>query len=168
MAKVRYKRLSQSDVKKALGGPQGPIYADLARRGQRVVNQAKRLAPVDNGTLRNSITMELLTRGGRPLVRVGTNVKYARYVHDGTGLYGPRRQRIVARNGGVMRWPVRGSSPGRRSKVPGRGRIRTKSLTPTSFAYARWTRGMKGTPFLKDALPKGLGKSYVRLPRQPS
>lgn len=86
-------------------------------------------------------------------MRIGTNVKYARFVHDGTGLYGPRRRAITAKGGGLMRWPVRGQSSSRRSTVPGRGRVTTRSMRPQQYAYARKVRGMRGTPFLRNALP---------------
>lgn len=52
---------------------------------QRVVltveAQAKRVTPVDTGTLRRSITSRTLTRTQGV---VGTNVSYGRYVHEGT------------------------------------------------------------------------------------
>lgn len=166
MAAVRYRRLTERDVKAALGGPSGPVYADLARRAQRVVNKAKRLAPVDNGTLRNSITFELGEKRGRPVARIGTNVTYARWVHDGTGIYGPRGTPIRPVRAQVLRWPVRGTSGSTRSRVPGRGRVLSKSAKPTAYAFARSVRGSPPRPFLRDALDAGRGKSYVRLAKK--
>ena len=53
---------------------------------QRIVltveGQAKRNAPVRTGLLRRSITSRVEEAGARGVV--GTNVSYARYVHDGT------------------------------------------------------------------------------------
>ena len=46
---------------------------------------AKRLAPVDTGSLRNSISHKVDTGGG--VVYIGTNVEYAVYVEMGTGKY---------------------------------------------------------------------------------
>lgn len=48
-----------------------------------VERDAKILCPVDDGTLRASITHEVDGKEGR----VGTNVEYAPYVHQGTGIY---------------------------------------------------------------------------------
>jgi HK97 gp10 family phage protein len=48
-----------------------------------VERDAKLLCPVDDGTLRNSITHEVDKDTGI----VGTNVEYAVYVHQGTGIY---------------------------------------------------------------------------------
>lgn len=44
---------------------------------------AKILCPVDDGTLRNSIQSKVEGNTGK----VGTNVEYAVYVHQGTGIY---------------------------------------------------------------------------------
>jgi HK97 gp10 family phage protein len=64
--------------------PEGPVGKDLARRAVRVETAAKRLAPVDTGRLRSSITREL-SRDGQGLVAViGTNVHYAPHVEFGT------------------------------------------------------------------------------------
>lgn len=48
-----------------------------------VEDSAKAKAPVNTGTLRNSITYEIEGDTGI----VGTNLEYAPYVHEGTGLF---------------------------------------------------------------------------------
>lgn len=64
--------------------PEGPVGKDLTRRAVRVETAAKRLAPVDTGRLRSSISREL-GRDGQGLVAViGTNVHYAPHVEFGT------------------------------------------------------------------------------------
>lgn len=69
-------------------GPTGPVEGamarDLWRRGNRVVTQAKRDCPVDTGRLRSSIDINLVNRNGSVVIRVGSDVQYARYVNDGT------------------------------------------------------------------------------------
>jgi hypothetical protein len=84
---------------------------------------------VNTGVLRASVQVQLIIIGS-PKVRVGTNVIYAMLVHDGTGLYGPRRRRIVPRTRGVMRFRRYGKT-----------------------IYTASTAGMKRNQFLKDALP---------------
>lgn len=49
--------------------------------------EAKSECPVDDGTLRQSITHEVTSEGGKLVGYVGTNVGYAPYVHEGTGIY---------------------------------------------------------------------------------
>lgn len=141
MAKVTtYQRLDQQALHALLTGPQRGVAQDLLRRGLRVESQAKRNVSglggtgpkrVDSGRLRASITTVLVSRSGKPAVIVGTNVKYAIFVHDGTGLYGPRKHRIYPVRAAVLRFRPRG------------GKV----------VYARWTRGMKPNPFLSKALP---------------
>jgi len=48
-----------------------------------VENSAKEKAPVNTGNLRNSITYEVEGDTGI----IGTNLEYAPYVHEGTGLF---------------------------------------------------------------------------------
>jgi len=63
----------------------GPIGKNVRKTGVAVSNQAKRLCPVDTGRLRSSIQCSRATaRGDAIVVRIGSRVKYARYVHDGT------------------------------------------------------------------------------------
>lgn len=54
---------------------------------QIVENKAKQLCPVDDGILRASITHEVVNRQGEVMGKVGTNVEYAPYVHQGTGIH---------------------------------------------------------------------------------
>lgn len=118
---------------------EGPLRRDMLRRGIKVQNQAKRLLSgtaghpkrVDTGNLRSSVRTSLTTFGGSPAVRIGTGVRYARYVHDGTGLFGPRRRLIRPRRAKALTFVPRG---GRR-------------------VFVRYVRGMRPNAFLKDALP---------------
>lgn len=68
---------------RAPGGPTGSLLYQL---GIRVQNAARQRAPVDTGRLRSSIaTTRPEARGNRTLVvRIGSNVRYAIYVHEGT------------------------------------------------------------------------------------
>ena len=54
----------------------------LETRGLVAEGYAKKLAPVDTGNLRNSITHDL--DDGEPAAYIGTNVEYAPYVCLGT------------------------------------------------------------------------------------
>jgi hypothetical protein len=144
MARVTYsQRLDLGAIRTLLTSPQGGVVQDLMRRGLLVETQAKRnLAGVDGpkridtGRLRSSINTQVVSRNGDPAVLVGTNVHYAMFVHEGTGLYGPRHQVIRPKNRRFMRFRPRGSR---------------------RWVYARQTRGMPGNPFLRNALPAARG-----------
>ena len=67
------------------------------RACQLVENEGKRNCPVDDGTLRASITHTVERTNTNIVGTVGTNVEYAPYVHEGTGIYakdGNGRQNI--------------------------------------------------------------------------
>lgn len=113
----------------------GAVAKDLFRRGKKVEAKAKKNLQrppkrVDTGHLRSSIHTTLLTVGGLPAVQVGTTVFYAIYVHEGTGIYGPRGQPIRPINAKFLSWK---SKKGQR-------------------IFARQVLGMRPNPFLRDAM----------------
>lgn len=127
--------LDQRQLALMLTSPSGTVAKDLIRRGVKVVAKAKRNLTrnphrVNTGTLRSSIKWELLSLGGKPVVRVGSNVFYATYVHDGTGIYGPRGTPITPRSKKVLTWK---NKRGQR-------------------VFAVRVKGMRPNPFLKDAV----------------
>lgn len=68
----------------------GGIATGLLRTGIRVQTEARRRCPVDTGRLRASIGVTLTAAPAGFAVRVGSDVIYARYVHDGTRYMRPR------------------------------------------------------------------------------
>ena len=139
MASVSYsQRLDLAAIRQLVTSPRGGVVQDLLRRGLLVETQAKRNLGgiggpkrVDTGRLRASINTQLVTRDGQPAVLVGTNVRYARWVHDGTGIYGPRGRRITPKSHKRLRFRPKGSR---------------------KFVYARSVAGMRPNPFMKNAL----------------
>lgn len=118
---------------------------DITRRANRVQNDARSRVPVDTGRLRNSIVVEYFTApGGAPAARIGSNLEYALFRHEGTGIYGPRGQMIRPRSGRFMVWPVKNNS--------GSGNRRYSGGRTSRYAFARQTRGTPGVPFLLLAL----------------
>lgn len=144
MARATYtQQLNSTALRALLASPRGAVARDLLRRGILVESQAKRNLSggasgpkrIDTGRLRASIATVMVTRDGAPACLVGTDVSYARFVHDGTGVHGPRHQRIRPRRAKVMRW-----------------RTRTGG-----YRYARSTQGMVANPFLTNALSAARG-----------
>lgn len=61
------------------------IEKGLERVGQEVENEVKlNTVPVSDGQLRSSITHQVINGD---TVEIGTNLEYAPYVHEGTGIY---------------------------------------------------------------------------------
>jgi hypothetical protein len=145
---VAYVKLNDAEIQRLLRSPQGPVAMDLIRRSNRVVNQAKRLCPVDEGRLRSSLASELRQDRGDLVARVGTNLDYGLFIHEGTGIYAGKGP-ITPKRGKYLRWPVKNNS--------GQGRRRYKAGATAQYAYARKVKGVKGRPYLRNALPAGLG-----------
>lgn len=114
---------------------------DLARRANNVLNAARRNAPVDKGTLRGSLTVTFSHgTSGEPIARIGSNLPYAIFVHEGTGIYGPRHTPIRPIHGKFLRWPITS------------GGHRYSGGKTAGYAFARQVRGVRGRPFLLLAL----------------
>lgn len=136
-------RLNPDQVVTLLSGHSGPIYQDMNRRGNAVMRMARQLAPKDTGQLKQSIAMEMSVVKGVVVVRVGTNLKYGYYIHEGTADKGTGY--IYPKSAKVLRWPVSNNS--------GKGRRRYKGGATAQYAYAKRVKGIKPTPFLRNALP---------------
>lgn len=125
-----------------LSGPNGAVYNEMNRKGNAVLREARRLCPKNNGTLAQSLAMEFGKADGSIIVRVGTNVYYGLFVHEGTANNGTGY--IYPKNFKFLRWPVVNNS--------GSGNRRYKAGATQKYAYAKRVRGVKARPFLKDAL----------------
>jgi hypothetical protein len=136
-------RLNSGAVQAMLKAPNGGVARELLRRGLLVETQAKRNLGgvggpkrIDTGRLRSSIATQLVTRDGAPAVLIGTNVFYAKWIHDGTGVHGPRHTRIVPVRAKFLRFRPKGSR---------------------TFVYRRSVAGMVRNQFLKNALAAARG-----------
>jgi hypothetical protein len=113
-----------AEVRNLLRGTRGPVGRAMYSTGLQVTNRAKRLCPVDTGRLRASIQTSPPGVNGRGIVvRSGTNVKYARFVHGGRGVIRPRRAKVL--------------------------RFKTRS---GKVVYTKKVRAVRGVPFLAMAL----------------
>lgn len=137
------------ELRRLLESESGPVAQDLIRRGQRVLNRARANCPVDTGRLRASLTMELMHDHRGLFVRVGSNLDYLMFVHEGTGIYGPTGAPIRPRNARFLRWPATNNS--------GSGNRRYVGGATARYVYARQVRGVKGRPFLAEALAAAAG-----------
>lgn len=139
MAVTYSQQLNLPALRTLLTSQRGPVVRDLLKRGLAVESQAKRNLSgeggpkrVDTGRLRADIHIIVVYRNGEPVILVVTNVRYARWVHDGTGVYGPHHTPIVPRRAKFLRFRPRGSS---------------------RYVYARSVKGMRPNPFMRNALP---------------
>lgn len=132
-------RFSYAAMYAQLRSPLGGLARDMMRRGLKVETAAKRnLAGgngkprrINNGILRDTTQARPSTWKGLPAVRIGTPVRYAKLVHDGTGLFGPKKRKITPKTKKALRFKPKGSP---------------------RFILRRSVQGMVANPFLKDAL----------------
>jgi hypothetical protein len=133
-------RLDTAAINLLLRGQSGATVKNMLQRGKRVEGEAKRLAKTDRGRLRTSIHASLVESQGVTGVQIGSNLKYAIWVHEGTGIYGPQGQMIRSPRGKVMVYrPRKFNASGRRIKS---GKI-----------FIQKSRGQKPNRFLADAMP---------------
>jgi hypothetical protein len=106
-----------------------------------VERAAKARCPKVTGRLANDITGRVVHRAGRPIGQIGSRLDYAGFVHNGTGIHGPRRQRIQAK-------------PGRYFAFRGRdGRM----------VYVTSHQGQRPQPFLVAAVRQVLPSARIHL-----
>lgn len=76
-------------IRARIAQPGGPLEHHLQLRAlavQAAAKQRLRESPqrIDTGNLLNSIQIRIYYRGGMPVARIGTDVEYSIYVHEGT------------------------------------------------------------------------------------
>lgn len=148
MASSIQHKMNPAELYHMFNSPNGAVAKDLMKRGARVESRAKRNVSgiggsgpkrVDTGHLRSSIKHQLVLRPEGLSVRIGTNVHYAIFVHNGTGLYGPKHMLIRPKRAKALVW---------RSRLYGQ-----KSGKFRGFVVVKSTKGMRPNPFLAAALP---------------
>lgn len=131
--------LNEPEIERMLRSPDGDVARLLRQVADRTANIARGNAPVDNGPLRGSIRVsEIVVTGNRMRIWVYTNLEYGLYVHEGTGIYGPKGQPIRPKRGRYLRFEARNA----RTTAPGRGTI----------VFAREVRGQRPNRYLLNAL----------------
>lgn len=98
----------------------------LLKIAERAREHAWNAAPYRSGDLRASLTVQEVDA---QTVAMGTNLEYARFVHQGTGLWGPLRRRITPTTKQALHWP------GARHPVKS-----VKGQPPQPFLQTAWER----------------------------
>jgi hypothetical protein len=104
------------------------------------VAEAKGLVPVRTGNLRRTIRVGPVTAKSARVLAGGTrSVGYARYVEEGTGIYGPKGQPIRPKKARMLSW----KSGGKR-------------------VFAKSVRGRKATPYLVPGIRAAIAKAGLK------
>lgn len=100
-----YHKMNMQQLKYIYESPLGPMARELTKQGIKVQSAARKnlnggvSGPrrVNTGLLRTSINTELGADAQGLVVKVGTKLHYAIYIHEGTGIYGPKKRVIKPR-----------------------------------------------------------------------
>lgn len=138
--------LDSPTIRSLMASKDGPVYQDIHRRGNAVLREARRLAPKDTGRLKQSMALEMRFAMNKVVARVGSNLEYALYIHEGTANKGTGF--IYPKKGKFLKFPIVNNS--------GKGNRRYKAGATAQYAYAKRVRGIKPTPFLLNAIPAAL------------
>lgn len=111
------------------------------RVGRRVVTAAKERCPVDEGRLKTSIEYTTKVTNERVTVTVGSPLPYAVYVHEGTGVHGPKGVPIVPKTRQFMKF-----------RYDGKAAVGTTPVEKRGWVFAKSVQGQKPNPFLVNAL----------------
>lgn len=131
MAKVTFK-INSAKIRQTLGRPNGQLARGMLRLSHKVQRRARSNLRRHNrtGALSASLFARVVHRGGLPIGQVGTPLKRGLWLDQGTGIYGPRHQRIVPKRAKYLRWTTR------------TGRV----------VFARSVKGIRPTRFLRSSL----------------
>lgn len=122
--------INGSALNRLLRSPKGPVGRDMLKRGKKVEAAARRRINSRTGRLADSVKSKIVIANGAAGVEVGTSLFYAKFVHDGTGIYGPAGRPIRPRKrGGALKFSTRSTT-----------------------VYSAYSVGQKGTHFLRNAL----------------
>jgi HK97 gp10 family phage protein len=101
------------------------IWSGMVNLVEEIEARAKKESPVRTSNLINSITSSVASDGLKGDVTVGA--KYAEFVHRGTGLFGPFKQKIFPKTKKALFWPG-------------------------AAHPVKWVKGMRPNPFFDRAL----------------
>ncbi|MFC4328374.1 HK97 gp10 family phage protein [Streptomyces andamanensis] len=129
---------NEPEIDRLLRAPDGDVATYVRRVAEATRSLAVAMAPVDNGPLRASLRVEMEYSTKHVKAWVYSNLEYALYVHEGTGIYGPKGQPIRPVRAKFLRFEARNA----RTTPRGRGNI----------VFARQVRGARPNRFLLNAL----------------
>ena len=142
-------RINQAVVDELLRGRSGPVVQHIEGIVRDVRNEAVRNVKRDTGALAASHDATVNVYGRLVVGRVGTPLEYGRYLHEGTGIYGPKHTPIRPVSAKVLRF-----KPGRMIGPLPAGRAGTSPENRGGWVFARSVRGVPPHPWLVEAFER--------------
>lgn len=129
---------NEPEIDRMLRAPDGDVANYVRRIAEATRSLAVGMAPVDNGPLRASLRVQMEYTTAHVKAWVYSNLEYSLYVHEGTGIYGPKGQPIRPKRARYLVFEARNA----RTTPRGRGNL----------VFARQVRGARPNRFLLNAL----------------
>lgn len=143
-------RINQAVVDELLRGRSGPVVRHVTDICDAVRAEAARNVRRDTGALAASLESTVNVYSGRLVVgRVGSSLHYARYMHEGTGIYGPRHAPIYPLWTKALRF-----KPGRMIGPLPAGKRGSSPEKRGGWVFARSVKGVPPHPFLVEAFER--------------
>lgn len=130
--------INDSEVDRLLRAPGGDVYEAVRAVVLATRNLAVSMAPVDDGPLRASLRTKMESGSRTVKGWVYSDLEYSIWVHEGTGIYGPRGQPIKPKRGRYLVFEARNA--------------RTTPRGGGNLVFARQVRGQRPQRFLLNAL----------------
>ncbi|HLY81642.1 MAG TPA: hypothetical protein VKQ71_01595 [Acidimicrobiales bacterium] len=134
----------------------------------KVQSLAMHRIAVRTGTTRRTIRMTVEGAGAGIAARVGileatAQSRVGLYLEKGTGIYGPKGQRIYPTHARALRWPVGAKGEVRLTGTHTSAHARSGKA---EFAFARSIRGMRAQPFLQPAIDEAQATYWPEVLRE--
>jgi hypothetical protein len=139
-------RINQAVVDELLRGRAGPVVRHVSDICDSVTAEAKRNVNRDTGALAASIEPTVNVYGRLVVGRVGSPLFYAEYIHEGTGIYGPKKKRITPVSAKALRF-----KPGRMIGPSLPGKTGSSPENRGAWIFAASVKGIQPHPFLVNA-----------------
>lgn len=136
--------INKAELRRIVRSPAGPIVSELMADARKVQARARRNVNRNTGQLAASIDVALSFEGNHIVVRIGSDKEYAQYIHEGTGLFGPKRAWIYPVHKKFLKFESKGTFGPVRA---GQGRAGRGGIV-----FARRVAGVPKNPFLVEAL----------------
>lgn len=129
---------NEPEIERMLRSPDGDVATYVRRVAEATRSLAVAGAPVDDGPLRASLRVHMEYTAAQVKAWVYSNLEYSIWVHEGTGIYGPRGAPIRPTRARFLVFEARNA----RTTPRGRGNL----------VFARQVRGARPNRFLLRAL----------------
>ncbi|MEU6932882.1 HK97 gp10 family phage protein [Streptomyces sp. NPDC046374] len=130
---------NETGLNLVLYGTEGPVVRFVERLTEQSKQACEALCPKRSGRTSRSFQSEVEIVDGMVVGRVWSDDPVVKWLEEGTGIYGPRRQRIYPRRARVLHWYDGGEE-----------------------FFAASIKGMRPQPFMKRALQIGVAPYPVK------